>query len=90
MLGSESCVVVEVVVVALLGLVFPALTGLFLAPLGSAVLEPDFDLALVHLQRVAEASSLRARQILGLLEHLLQRIDLLARECGSRRLVALG
>lgn len=45
---------------------------------------PHLDLALGHTQGVGEARALRPRQVLGLLESLLQGEDLLARERGSR------
>lgn len=50
---------------------------------------PHLDLALGHAQGVGEARALRARQVLGLLEGLLQREDLLARE-GRPRVLLLA
>ena len=73
--GSDSVLVVGTVRVDIL-----------FAPLGAPVLEPDLHLAFVHAQRVGEARSLRSGQVLGLLEHLFECVDLLASERRSRAL----
>ena len=47
-------------------------------------------MALAHAKRIGQASSFGPGQVLGLLEHLLERIDLLAVECGPRVLATLA
>ena len=51
---------------------------------------PYLDLGLCHAERERQLRPLRARQVLGLLERLLQREDLLAAERGPRVLLGLG
>jgi len=66
------------------------LGGAPLAPLGAPVLEPHLHLRLGHGQLVGELGALRPGQILGLLEGLLEHVDLVAREGGPGVFLALA
>lgn len=66
------------------------LGGAPLAPLGPPVLEPDLHLRLGHGQLIGQLGPLGARQVLGLLEGLLQYVDLVTREGRPSVLLIVG